>query len=188
MRFVDGFDLDGFDDETFYAATRRLEIISEASRRLTPAFKARFLLQTRHFGPDAVIAGGKHLTRGPHRSLTERDADVAQSADAALSEAASREVLVFEAAPSETRIRGFGPPTTMRCVPPRLRNAPALLRAPSFPLTQHELRIWRSSAPGTLPILTNRHSPSGALSPSRCRREPIPILPDQVLRQTLPNS
>jgi uncharacterized protein with HEPN domain len=44
MRFVDGFDLDGFlgDDKTFYAATRCLEIISEASRRLAPAFKARF--------------------------------------------------------------------------------------------------------------------------------------------------
>jgi uncharacterized protein with HEPN domain len=44
MHFVDGFDLDGFlgDDKTFYAATRCLEIISEASRRLTPAFKARF--------------------------------------------------------------------------------------------------------------------------------------------------
>lgn len=44
MRFVDGLELDGFlaDDKTFYAATRCLEIISEASRRLTPAFKARF--------------------------------------------------------------------------------------------------------------------------------------------------
>ena len=39
-RFVDGFDLDAFlaDDKTFYAATRCLEIISEASRRLPPAF------------------------------------------------------------------------------------------------------------------------------------------------------
>jgi uncharacterized protein with HEPN domain len=44
MRFVGGFDLDGFiaDDKTFYAATRCLEIISEATRRLSPAFKARF--------------------------------------------------------------------------------------------------------------------------------------------------
>jgi uncharacterized protein with HEPN domain len=44
MRFVDGYDLDLFlaDDKTFYAATRCLEIISEASRRLSPAFKARF--------------------------------------------------------------------------------------------------------------------------------------------------
>ena len=41
MRFVDGFDLDAFlaDDKTFYAATRCLEIISEASRRLPSAFK-----------------------------------------------------------------------------------------------------------------------------------------------------
>lgn len=44
MRFVEGYDLDRFvdDDKTFYAATRCLEIISEATRRLTPAFKARF--------------------------------------------------------------------------------------------------------------------------------------------------
>jgi len=44
MRFVDGLDLDGFlrDDKTFYAATRCLEIISEASRRLPPAFKEWF--------------------------------------------------------------------------------------------------------------------------------------------------
>jgi len=35
-RFVDGLDFDAFlaDDKTFYAATRCLEIISEASRRL----------------------------------------------------------------------------------------------------------------------------------------------------------
>ncbi len=30
------------DDKTFYAVTRCLEIISEASRRLPPAFKERF--------------------------------------------------------------------------------------------------------------------------------------------------
>ena len=44
MRFIDGFDLDAFlaDDKTFYAAPRCLEIISEASRRLPPAFKERF--------------------------------------------------------------------------------------------------------------------------------------------------
>jgi uncharacterized protein with HEPN domain len=44
LRFVDGLDLDAFlaDDKTFYAATRCLEIISEASRRLSPAFKKRF--------------------------------------------------------------------------------------------------------------------------------------------------
>ena len=39
-RFVHGLDLDGFlnDDKTFHAATRCLEIISEASRRL-PCFQ-----------------------------------------------------------------------------------------------------------------------------------------------------
>jgi len=44
MRFVDGFDVDAFlaNDKTFYAATRCLEFISEASRRLPPAFKERF--------------------------------------------------------------------------------------------------------------------------------------------------
>jgi uncharacterized protein with HEPN domain len=43
MRFVHGLDLEGFliDDKSFYAATRCLEIISEASRRLPPAFKER---------------------------------------------------------------------------------------------------------------------------------------------------
>lgn len=42
-RFVRGLDLDGFlkDDKTFYAATRSLEIISEASRRLPAGFKER---------------------------------------------------------------------------------------------------------------------------------------------------
>jgi uncharacterized protein with HEPN domain len=44
MRFVDGCDLDAFlaDDKTFYVATRCLEIISEASRRLPSVFKERF--------------------------------------------------------------------------------------------------------------------------------------------------
>lgn len=44
MRFVAGYDVDRFldEDKTFYAATRCLEIISEASRRLSPTFKARF--------------------------------------------------------------------------------------------------------------------------------------------------
>ena len=41
----------------------------------------------------------------------------------------------------------------------------------------------RSSASGILPIWTNRRSPSGALSPLRCRRELIPIPPDQGLCQ-----
>lgn len=41
MRFVNGLELDGFlaDDKTIYAATRCLEIISEASGPLSPAFK-----------------------------------------------------------------------------------------------------------------------------------------------------
>jgi len=44
MRFVGGLDPDAFlaDDKTFYAGTRCLEIISEASRRLPPDFKQRF--------------------------------------------------------------------------------------------------------------------------------------------------
>jgi uncharacterized protein with HEPN domain len=43
VRFVGGLDLAGFlrDEKTFYAATRCLEIISEASRRLPAAFKER---------------------------------------------------------------------------------------------------------------------------------------------------
>ncbi len=42
--FVSGSDLQAFLDDvkTFYAATRCLEIISEASRRLSPEFKQRF--------------------------------------------------------------------------------------------------------------------------------------------------
>ncbi|WP_158812023.1 DUF86 domain-containing protein [Beijerinckia sp. L45] len=41
--FIEGFDLDSFkaDQKTFYAATRALEIISEASRRLPNDLKAR---------------------------------------------------------------------------------------------------------------------------------------------------
>jgi uncharacterized protein with HEPN domain len=43
-RFVHGLDFVAFleDDKTFSAATRCLEIISEASRRLSPDFKQRF--------------------------------------------------------------------------------------------------------------------------------------------------
>lgn len=43
MQFVDGFDVDRFlaDARTVYAVTRCLEIISEASRRLPDALKAR---------------------------------------------------------------------------------------------------------------------------------------------------
>ena len=44
FRFVEGLSLEAFDsdEKTFYAATRCLEIISEASRRLSPELKARF--------------------------------------------------------------------------------------------------------------------------------------------------
>lgn len=42
-RFVHGLDFVAFpeDDKTFFAATRCLEIISEASRQLSPDFKQR---------------------------------------------------------------------------------------------------------------------------------------------------
>jgi uncharacterized protein with HEPN domain len=41
MRFVHGLDFEGFlgDDKSFYAATRCLEIISEASRRALARFQ-----------------------------------------------------------------------------------------------------------------------------------------------------
>jgi uncharacterized protein with HEPN domain len=69
MRFVDGFDLDAFlaDDKTFYAATRCLEVISEASRRLSPAFKTRF--------PDIPwkdVAGSGNIYRHNYESVQER--------------------------------------------------------------------------------------------------------------------
>jgi uncharacterized protein with HEPN domain len=69
MRFTDGFDLDGFlaDDKTFYAATRRLEIISEASRRLPSTFKNRF--------PDIPwrdVAGSGSIYRHNYEDVQER--------------------------------------------------------------------------------------------------------------------
>jgi uncharacterized protein with HEPN domain len=69
MRFVDGLDLDGFlaDDKTFYAATRCLEIISEASRRLSPAFKERHL----HI-PWKQIAGSGSIYRHSYENVQER--------------------------------------------------------------------------------------------------------------------
>jgi hypothetical protein len=101
-------------------------------------------------------------------------------ADAALGEAASRAGVAFEAAPSTTVARGFGLPTTMRCVHPRSLGGRVLAgRA----IQSARARVWRSSASGILPIWTNRRSPSGALSPLRCRRELIPIPPDQGLCQ-----
>jgi len=69
MRFVHGFDLDGFlnDDKTFYAATRCLEIISEASRRLTPAFKERHPEI-----PRKAVAGSGSIYRHNYEDVLER--------------------------------------------------------------------------------------------------------------------
>lgn len=68
VRFVDGFDLDAFlaDDKTFYAVTRCLEIISEASRRLTPEFKARFPSI-----PWKDVAGSGNIYRHNYESVQE---------------------------------------------------------------------------------------------------------------------
>jgi uncharacterized protein with HEPN domain len=69
MRFVDGLDLDGFlaDDRTFYAATRCLEIISEASRRLSAAFKERFPEI-----PWRDVAGSGSIYRHNYETVQER--------------------------------------------------------------------------------------------------------------------
>ena len=69
MRFVDGLDRDGFlaDDKTFYAATRCLEIISEASRRLSPAFKERHPQI-----PWKQIAGSGSIYRHSYENVQER--------------------------------------------------------------------------------------------------------------------
>jgi uncharacterized protein with HEPN domain len=69
MRFVHGLDLERFliDDKSFYAATRCLEIISEASRRLSPAFKERF--------PDIPwkdVAGSGSIYRHNYEDVLER--------------------------------------------------------------------------------------------------------------------
>src|SRR3984957_12334199 len=69
MRFVDGLDLDGFvaDDKAFYAATRCLEIISEASRDLSSAFKERF--------PEIFwkqVAGAGNIYRHNYENVQER--------------------------------------------------------------------------------------------------------------------
>ena len=68
-RFVDGLDLDAFlaDDKTFYAATRCLEIISEASRRLPSAFKARFPEI-----PWKEVAGAGSIYRHSYENVQER--------------------------------------------------------------------------------------------------------------------
>ena len=69
MRFVDGLDLDGFlkDDKAFYAATRRLEIISEASRRLSPGFKDRHPEI-----PWKAVAGSGSIYRHNYEDVLER--------------------------------------------------------------------------------------------------------------------
>ena len=69
MRFIDGFDLDGFlaDDKTFYAATRCLEIISEASRRLPSTFKERFPNI-----PWKDVAGSGSIYRRNYEDVQER--------------------------------------------------------------------------------------------------------------------
>jgi hypothetical protein len=91
---------------------------------------------------------------------------------ATLIEAASPAAVAFEAALSAPIGPRFGLPTAIQCVP-----------APSNQGAQNRRRVGRSSRSGIPPIWTNRRSPSGALSPLRCRRELIPILPGQGLCQ-----
>jgi len=69
MRFVHGLDFEGFlgDDKSFYAATRCLEIISEASRRLSPAFKERFPAI-----PWKDVAGSGNIYRHNYEDVLER--------------------------------------------------------------------------------------------------------------------
>jgi uncharacterized protein with HEPN domain len=68
MQFVEGLDLQQFlvDLKSIYAATRSLEIISEASRRLSPSFKERF--------PETPwdIAGSGNIYRHNYESVLER--------------------------------------------------------------------------------------------------------------------
>ena len=68
-RFIEGFDLDAFlaDDKTFYAATRCLEIMSEASRRLPLTFKLRFPEI-----PWKDIAGAGSIYRHSYENVQER--------------------------------------------------------------------------------------------------------------------
>lgn len=69
MRFVQGLDFDGFlnDDKTFFAATRCLEIISEASRRPSPAFKERHPEI-----PWKAVAGSGSIYRHNYEDVLER--------------------------------------------------------------------------------------------------------------------
>ncbi len=69
MQFVHGLDLESFlaDIKSFYAATRCLEIISEASRRLSPGFKERFPEI-----PWKDIAGSGNIYRHNYEDVLER--------------------------------------------------------------------------------------------------------------------
>jgi uncharacterized protein with HEPN domain len=69
MQFVHGLDFEGFlgDLKSFYAATRCLEIISEASRRLSPAFKERFSEI-----PWKDVAGSGNIYRHNYENVLER--------------------------------------------------------------------------------------------------------------------
>jgi uncharacterized protein with HEPN domain len=68
-RFVGDFELEEFlsDDKTFYAATRCLEIISEASRRLSPELKERHPEI-----PWKAIAGSGNIFRYNYEDVLER--------------------------------------------------------------------------------------------------------------------
>src|SRR5450631_404092 len=68
-RFVHGLDLESFltDDKSFYAATRCLEIISEASRRLSPTFKERSPQS-----PWRDVAGSASIYRHSYEDVLER--------------------------------------------------------------------------------------------------------------------
>ena len=69
MQFVHGLDLESFlaDLKSFYAATRCLEIISEASRRLSRAFKERF-----PGIPWKDVAGSGNIYRHNYEDVLER--------------------------------------------------------------------------------------------------------------------
>jgi uncharacterized protein with HEPN domain len=68
-RFADGLDFDEFvaDMRTFYAVTRCLEIISEASRRLSPELKARHPTI-----PWRQIAGAGNVYRHDYEDVVHR--------------------------------------------------------------------------------------------------------------------
>jgi uncharacterized protein with HEPN domain len=67
--FIDGLDYEGFRDNqlVFYAVTRALEIISEASRRLPPDMKARHP----HI-PWSEMAGAGNVYRHDYEDVRQR--------------------------------------------------------------------------------------------------------------------